>query len=74
MHGRHLVLMRARVQGLWLDGFEAGFARYLMTVMDGNDVTCMGTEHDFGRWNWNHHYTAAFSDRHERSAHADDSQ
>ena len=60
MHGRHWVLTRARVQGLWLGGFEAGYARYLMTAMDENNVTCMETEYDLGRWNWNwnYHYIA----------------
>lgn len=28
LHGRRWVLMRAQVQGLWLDGFEAGLGRY----------------------------------------------
>ena len=62
------MLMRARVQGLWLDGFEAGFARYLMTVMDDDDVTCMETEYDFGGFYLElslHCEHAAFSDRHE---------
>ena len=40
--------MPARVQGLWLGGFEAGLGHILTNVMDDNDVTCMKMEQDFG--------------------------